>query len=1324
MAAPLYPKIEINSGAKVSSSKLLNITLFAVGATEMIIDTTASFSNSNWQPFRSVIQFAVSIDLGNVVLYAKFRSATKDVTPLVSASIKIDTSQPEIISLVIEGGSTGIIKTRNIYMRIEARGISQMKILGDITNPFSEWTDYKNNVSLVLTNLEGEKSIHVYGRNDALDETRKSITIKYETVADVEPPLIDNVTGFQINNNKVDPTKLITYVPDVIINMNVTGATFMQVSEDSTFKDAIWEPYIKTKLFTLSSGYGTKFVYGRFKDNVGNEATADAYIDYLQNPAEVQDFAIFYANPLNLFTIRYAFNRPVNVLGTSSKTSVLNIDNYKLTEVLSGDVLEVKSIDRIEGTDQIFVMRTGQQNNVKYKLEVFNVVDTLGATILEGDNTIEFYGCKKLNTPPIPPTIVSIIYEDLQTTPIVSWIFNTATSRTTSVLIGKQDDEYISTSSLGNKKFQLQKNKMVSKYGNVAIATSGTYQQFTEGRVDFAVRGTDARVIAVDTIEGTITFSDDLTDEDITSGIYVSYHYQFEKEEIGILESNDEQTAFQVQIYDNNDNLIIDSGPVESDISYWGVQYNRRLEKGNTYYFFVRTMNVEQTWSAYCSPRRYDIPSRDAVKPEAYYAYSVLDQNVNIVFSEVLNSEFAEAVDNYYIQGLEVMRATLLTDRKTVALTTTPQNTITYKLVIYGIEDLEGNIMDVTTLKFLGSSYASEIPLYLSYARALNERAVEVVYNKPVRKDSAELVSNYRIVGLEIVGATLIVESQHEGMDIGKRVVLSTSEQAEQTYVLVVINVEDAYGKPIIENNAIDFLGKSIDVITSDLMVIDAASINNSQVEVKFNKPIDYQNSELVSNYFIKGLSIRNAVYQPDGQTVILTTSSQEGLYYSLVVTNIMDRYGNVIKDTRNTAVFKGTSLSDITGPYLVKVVSKDPTHIDVVYNEPMDEFSSTNIANYKITKNLNVIAASLLPNRRIVSLIVSPQELTEYALTVDLSVKDVAGNHIQEGRRVCLFTANLLGFGVDPSLFPAPGVRSSKNSTWWMVVRENETGEILLSEGDIRFCDFDQLPILMQQDKSWIPVLFFGASGEFISVDPATPYSVVSTSGNDLQVVNRYGGIQTLNEHVNDETLHQIRHLAFPYVANVTDLKVQKEALIIDIISDKLDTVGMRSIIVNGRGTALIGTSSVELFDVDSIPLGVGLYVNGDGADMVLNSGKLSTIAIEDSIICGSHEVENSVYVTANEPENAAIEVINDKSVTTVDYDNITLNPVGILGGLLPNTRFGVAGVSNNYIGIIAKGQEADLYLAHGTITSWDLREAELVVDGVKLTANGKYAP
>ena len=73
---------------------------------------------------------------------------------------------------------------------------------------------------------------------------------------------------------------------------------------------------------------------------------------------------------------------------------------------------------------------------------------------------------------------------------------------------------------------------------------------------------------------------------------------------------------------------------------------------------------------------------------------------VNIVFSETIDSQYANVIGNYFIEGLEVKKAVLLSDRKTVSLQTTPQDTITYKLTIYNITDLEGRRRSLSGRRF------------------------------------------------------------------------------------------------------------------------------------------------------------------------------------------------------------------------------------------------------------------------------------------------------------------------------------------------------------------------------------------------------------------------------------------------------------------------------------------------------------------------------------------------------------------------------------------------------------------------------------------------
>jgi hypothetical protein len=71
----------------------------------------------------------------------------------------------------------------------------------------------------------------------------------------------------KINNGKNVTT-------DKIVSLNITatdsaGVPSMMVSEDPTFTGVSWEDYKQSKVWTLSSGDGYKFIYAKFKDTYG-----------------------------------------------------------------------------------------------------------------------------------------------------------------------------------------------------------------------------------------------------------------------------------------------------------------------------------------------------------------------------------------------------------------------------------------------------------------------------------------------------------------------------------------------------------------------------------------------------------------------------------------------------------------------------------------------------------------------------------------------------------------------------------------------------------------------------------------------------------------------------------------------------------------------------------------------------------------------------------------------------------------------------------------------------------------------------------------------
>ena len=89
--------------------------------------------------------------------------------------------------------------------------------------------------------------------------------------------------SMQINNGAVSTTS-----NDVTLTLNVTdsvsGVTQMRFSNDDTWDQSVWQPYMGTAIWSLTSGEGVKTVYCEIQDDAGLETTTNAtiYLDTVQ----------------------------------------------------------------------------------------------------------------------------------------------------------------------------------------------------------------------------------------------------------------------------------------------------------------------------------------------------------------------------------------------------------------------------------------------------------------------------------------------------------------------------------------------------------------------------------------------------------------------------------------------------------------------------------------------------------------------------------------------------------------------------------------------------------------------------------------------------------------------------------------------------------------------------------------------------------------------------------------------------------------------------------------------------------------------------------
>ncbi len=110
---------------------------------------------------------------------------------------------------------------------------------------------------------DGEKRLYVrFADANGLESAPFSDAI----LVDTTPP----AGTFQINGGAE-----VTSTPDVTLSFQITDATTsvaeMMISNEPDFAGALWEAFSATRSWTLSAGDGTKTVYARFRDLVGNE---------------------------------------------------------------------------------------------------------------------------------------------------------------------------------------------------------------------------------------------------------------------------------------------------------------------------------------------------------------------------------------------------------------------------------------------------------------------------------------------------------------------------------------------------------------------------------------------------------------------------------------------------------------------------------------------------------------------------------------------------------------------------------------------------------------------------------------------------------------------------------------------------------------------------------------------------------------------------------------------------------------------------------------------------------------------------------------------
>ncbi len=123
-------------------------------------------------------------------------------------------------------------------------------------------------------------------------------------------------------------------------------------------------------------------------------------------------------------------------------------------------------------------------------------------------------------------------------------------------------------------------------------------------------------------------------------------------------------------------------------------------------------------------------PSPDRWAPKVGKVEAIDKFHIKVRFTEKVDKESAENTANYKISGLNIYRAILQSDGRTVLLSTSIQKDTIYAIEIFEVKDVAGNKMKEIKMKIKGSTKEdTSKPVLLTKLRKWNKVIVDSVFH-------------------------------------------------------------------------------------------------------------------------------------------------------------------------------------------------------------------------------------------------------------------------------------------------------------------------------------------------------------------------------------------------------------------------------------------------------------------------------------------------------------------------------------------------------------------------------------------------------------------
>ena len=313
MSSPdLSGAVNINNGAKLTNSKLVNLALVArspAGVTEMQVACDGT-NYASVEPFAVTRSCTLSSGDGLKTVLVKFKDGLGNWNPPSNAQITLDTTAPATAVTPVPGAYSG-----KVTVSLTANEAATIHYTTDGTVPTTSSPVYA-----VPFELAASATTTFNVQYFAVDLVGNSEQVKFG----VFKLNVSNLTGsININSGKSYATS--AAVTLTLSAKDSSGVTRMQFSNDGSTYTPL-EPYATSKAWTLSNGDGFKTVFVRFESGTGTLYTFPAYIILSTTPAAVSNGDL---NGDNKIDISDALKALQTTIGLYSPT---------LEEIVRGDV--------------------------------------------------------------------------------------------------------------------------------------------------------------------------------------------------------------------------------------------------------------------------------------------------------------------------------------------------------------------------------------------------------------------------------------------------------------------------------------------------------------------------------------------------------------------------------------------------------------------------------------------------------------------------------------------------------------------------------------------------------------------------------------------------------------------------------------------------------------------------------------------------------------------------------------------------------------------------------------------------------------------------